>query len=115
MPAAVRRAIVAHAVCVNETLPGSLAHLEIEALPEAQRTPLLRKRKRYERLLTGLVELGQERGELRAGDARLAVLAMLGALNWTVKWFSPGGERSAAAVGERFAELFLDGLAKGTA
>ena len=105
-----RELIVAHAICLNETIPGSLAHLEIEALPADRRGPLLRKRKRYERLLGGLIEEGQSRGELRAGEARLAVLALLGALNWTVKWFSASGERSATAVGERFADLFLDGL-----
>jgi AcrR family transcriptional regulator len=105
-----RRLVVAHAVCLNETLPGSLAHLEIEALPAARRAPLLRKRKRYERILVGLVQSGQQSGELRAGDARLAALAILGALNWSVKWFSPGGGESAATVGGRFADLFLEGL-----
>ena len=106
-----RRLVVAHAVCLNETLPGSLAHLEIETLPAERRAPLIRKRKRYERILAGLIETGQRSGELRRGvDARLTVLAILGALNWTVKWFSAGGKQSAATVGERFADLFLDGL-----
>jgi AcrR family transcriptional regulator len=105
-----RRIVIAHAVCLNETLPGSLAHLEPEALPAERRAPLARRRKRYEQLLVDLVETGQARGELRPGEARLAVLALLGALNWTVKWFSGRGEKSAAEVGERFAELFLDGL-----
>lgn len=106
-----RRLVVAHAVCLNEALPGSLAHLEIETLPAERRAPLLRKRKRYERILARLVEDGQAAGELRrSDDARLAVLAILGALNWSVKWFSAGGKRSAADVGERFADLFLEGL-----
>ena len=108
--AKLRRLVVAHAVCLNETLPGSLAHLEIEALPAARRAPLLKKRKRYERILVGLVESGQKLGELRPCDPRLAVLAILGALNWSVKWFSAGGGESAATVGGRFADLFLEGL-----
>jgi hypothetical protein len=99
-------------VCLNVTFPGSLAHFELEPLPAARRASLARKRKRYERLLTRLIESGQAAGALRAGDARLALFALLGALNWTVKWFSAGGEKSALEVGERFAAILLDGLAE---
>ncbi len=105
-----RRLVVAHVVCLNETLPGSLAHLEIEALPPALRAPLTRKRKRYERLLASLLAAGGEAGELARHDPRLATLALLGSLNWTVKWFRSAGEHTATEVGERFADLFLHGL-----
>src|SRR6187397_2027541 len=50
-----RRAIVAHVVALNETHPGSIAHLEVEALQGARRAPLLRKRRDYERRLEGLI------------------------------------------------------------
>ncbi len=105
-----RRVVVAHVVCLNETYPGSLAHLEIEALDPGRRAPLERKRKRYERLLAELVATGVECGELAPRPPRLVALALLGALNWTVKWFSPAGDKSATEVGEEFASLFLDGL-----
>lgn len=110
----VRRLVVAHAVTLNETYPGSLAHLEIEAVAGERRSPLQRKRKRYETLLATLIEEGIAAGELAPRDSRLAALALLGALNWTVKWYSPRGAKSAAEVGAAFAELFLDGLRKGT-
>jgi AcrR family transcriptional regulator len=110
----VRRLIVAHVVTLNETYPGSLAHLEVETLGGERRAPLQRKRKRYERLLRALVEEGIAAGELEPREPRLVVLALLGALNWTVKWYSPRGAKSAAEVGAAFADLFLDGLRKAT-
>jgi TetR/AcrR family transcriptional regulator, cholesterol catabolism regulator len=107
-----RRLIVAHVTCLNERYPGSLAHLEIEALAPERRAPLARKRKRYEQSIARLLAEGAAAGELHAADPRLATLALLGALNWTVKWFSPDGSRTAAEVGAEFAELFLSGLRK---
>lgn len=104
------RLVAAHVTCLNETWPGSLAHLEIEALAPEHCAPLAAKRRRYERTIADLVAEGIARGELREVDPRLAALALLGALNWTVKWFSPAGPLGAAEVGEAFARLFLDGL-----
>ncbi len=116
LPAAekLRRLIVSHVVTLNETYPGSLAHLEIETLAGERRAPLSRKRKRYERMLSSMIEQGVAAGELAPREPRLAVLALLGALNWTVKWYSPRGAKSAAEVGAAFADLFLDGLRKAT-
>jgi AcrR family transcriptional regulator len=108
--ARLRDAIVAHVVALNERHPGSLAHLEVEALGTARRAPLLKKRREYERRLERMVRDGIEEGRFADRDARLTTLALLGALNWTVKWFREGGGRSAADVGESFADLFLRGL-----
>ena len=105
-----RRAIVAHVVALNESHPGSLAHLEVEALGAERRAPLLRKRREYERRLESLVRQGLADGTVAPCDPRLATLALLGSLNWTVKWFREGGGRTAAEVGEVFADLFLRGL-----
>ena len=108
--ARLRRAIVAHVVALNERHPGSLAHLEVEALGAERRAPLLRKRRDYERRLEQLIREGVEDGSLAPCDPRLATLALLGSLNWTVKWFREGGGKSAGQVGDAFADLFLRGL-----
>ncbi|MGE0641894.1 MAG: TetR/AcrR family transcriptional regulator [Thermoanaerobaculia bacterium] len=105
-----RELVVAHVVALNESHPGSLAHLEVEALAPELRSPLLAKRRAYERRIEGLVRDGVAAGEFRDVDPRLTALALLGALNWTVKWFREDGARTAAEVGERFADLFLGGL-----
>ena len=105
-----RRLIESHVVCLNETYPGSLAHLETEALAPEARRALLAKRNGYERRIAALVEAGIRDGELRPCDPKLATRALLGAVNWTVRWFSAEGEKSAAEVGSAFADLLLDGL-----
>ena len=105
-----REAIVAHVVALNESHPGSIAHLEIEALDPERRAPLLRKRREYERRLERLLREAMDEGTFARRDPRLAALALLGALNWTVKWYREGGGKSAAEVGEEFAAIFLHGL-----
>ena len=55
--------------------------------------------------------LGEEWAEPGwAIDAKVAALAVLGALNWTVKWYQPGGARTAAVIGAEFADLLVRGL-----
>lgn len=105
-----RSLLVAHVICLNETLPGSLAHLEIEALADTHRGPLLRKRREYEQQIEGILAAGIAGGAFRPLSPRLPTLALLGALNWTVKWFDPAGPKTAREVGEEFAGLFLQGL-----
>jgi AcrR family transcriptional regulator len=108
--AELRRLVEAHVVTLNETYPGSLAHLETDELAPAARRALRAKRKEYERRVAARIEAGIGAGELRPCDPRLAALALLGAMNWTVKWFSAEGGRSAREVGAEFADLLLDGL-----
>lgn len=102
--------IVAHVVRMNEELPGSLAHLEIEALDERERRAVRARRTAYEHHLRRVIERGIASGVFRAVDPKLATFALLGAVNWSVKWFRPGGERSAGEVGAEFGELVVRGL-----
>jgi AcrR family transcriptional regulator len=104
------RLLAGHVHVLNASQPGSLAHLEIEALPAPARSRLLAQRRRYERAYRELIEAGIATGVFRAADPRLATLALLGAVNWTVKWFDSGGRKSAEAVGDEFAELLVRGL-----
>lgn len=109
-----RRLIVAHVERLNEATPGSLAHLEVEALEEPRRSEILARRQRYEAAFRTLIEEGIAGGRFRAADAKVASLAILGALNWTVKWFRQDGRRSAGNIGSEFADLLVGGLAKTT-
>lgn len=111
-PAARRlaRLVVEHVAVLNESTPGSLAHLEIEEVPAERRPALMARRKRYERVWRRLIEDGIAAGELRPVDPALATLALLGAVNWTVKWFDARGSKSARQVGEEFAALLVGGL-----
>ncbi len=92
-PASVRlsRLIEAHLRCLNEEIPGSLAHLEVESLNEPTKQRILRLRKKYEEALIALLKEGQADGTLVASDPVLTVRLLLGALNWSVKWFNRDG------------------------
>ena len=46
----------------------------------------------------------------RRVDPGTAARALLGAANWTVKWYRPGGERDAKQIGADFADLLVGGL-----
>jgi len=102
--------LAGHVRVLNQSQPGSLAHLEVEALAPPARSRLLARRKRYERVYRELIESGSAAGVFRAADARLATLALLGAVNWTVKWFDAAGRKSVEAVAAELAELLVRGL-----
>jgi AcrR family transcriptional regulator len=111
-----RRVIVDHVVCVLDELDGASAHTEVHALPDELRERVIAKRDQYEALVRGLVQSGMRSGAFAGTDAKMATLALLGALNGATKWYRPGGGRTPAAIGESFAALFLDGLrARGAA
>lgn len=103
-------ALVHHVVCLNEETPGSLAHLEVPEGPA--RVSLLEGRRNYEASLRALVEEGVMSGVFRDVDINVAVKSLLGAVNWTVRWFKIDGEVDATTVGERCAEIMVRGLLK---
>ncbi len=102
--------IEGHVVLLNEGTPGSLAHLEVEALGEAWRRAVLERRDAYERAFREVIEEGIAAGVFRTVDPKVSALAILGAVNWTVKWFRPEGSKSACEIGSECAELLVRGL-----
>ena len=102
--------VTEHVRILNEAIPGSLAHLEVEALEEPWRAAIQARRDEYESILRTVIARGTRERVFRSVDSKVAALAVLGAVNWTVKWFQPDGGSSAAAIGETFAELLVGGL-----
>jgi AcrR family transcriptional regulator len=105
-----RIVIDAHVRCILDEIEGSVAHLEVDGLPATLRRRLLTKRDRYERGIRSLVAAGVESGEFVACDPKLATLVILGALNWTARWFRPEGDQSAREIAEAFADYLIRGL-----
>jgi AcrR family transcriptional regulator len=102
--------IAGHVALLNEETPGSLAHLEVEALGEDRRLPIQRGRDDYERTFRRLIDQGIADGLFRDADPKVAALAVLGAVNWSVKWFRPGGGKTAREIGREIADLMVRGL-----
>ncbi|HGY92131.1 MAG TPA: TetR/AcrR family transcriptional regulator [Planctomycetes bacterium] len=97
-------------VCLNEGIPGSLAHLEIPESEGAKGDRLRKLRDRHERRIRRLIRQGMTEGAFRELDPKVATLAILGAVNWTVRWFRPEGGASAREIGRAFAEQLVRGL-----
>lgn len=107
---ALYRLLEGHVARLNEDIPGSLAHIEVEALEPERRAGILAMRDRYEEIYRDLVEEGVRQGLFRPLDAKLAAMALLGAVNWTVKWYRPEGELAAGDIGRSFADILVRGL-----
>ena len=105
-----RRVIRDHVVCVLEEFEGSVAHLEVEALPAELRRSITERRDRYERGLREMISAGVRQGDFAPCDTELVTRAILGALNWTARWYRPEGSRSAIEIGDGMAEYLIRGL-----
>jgi AcrR family transcriptional regulator len=97
-------------LCLLDDLAGAAAHLEVDALPPKIRSRIVAKRDAYERELRDLIAAGAAEGRLAAPDPALAARVILGAVNWTARWFDPDGEKSAAEVADGFAGTLVNGL-----
>jgi hypothetical protein len=101
----------AHVRALLDDLEGGTAHLEIESLPDAVRVPLIKKRDAYERAVRALVSEGVARGEFAPCDAALITRAMLGAVNWTARWYRADGAKSIEEIADAMADYLVRGLA----
>ena len=105
-----RAMIVFHIRTVLEELPGSTAHTDFRSLPPALLRKVIKKRDRYEEAYRFVIERGIRQGVFRKCNVKTAAWAILGALNWSVQWFSLEGEITVDQVGQEFAELFVNAL-----
>src|SRR5262245_34040576 len=105
--AKLRLLIAGHVVELNEEVPGSLAHLEFEAIDDARRPAILARRENYEDCWRRVIDEGIATRVFRHVDAGIAARALLGAVNWTVKWYRHGGEQTAREIGDQFADVLI--------
>lgn len=80
-------------------------------LTEPRRSRAVDMRRRYAKMFSGILQDGVQQGIFRPDiDVRIAVFAILGALNWTPEWYSPTGPTSPDEIGTRLASVLLSGL-----
>jgi AcrR family transcriptional regulator len=106
----VRSVLAAHVQCMLDELEGATAHLEIEALPEDMRAGVIAKRDAYERAVRELVAAGVAAGEFARVDPALVTRAMLGAVNWSARWYRQDGPRSVAEIADSLSDYLVRGL-----
>ncbi len=110
VPDRLRDLLRTHVLCLLDEVEGSAAHLVVDGLPEPLRRRIAAKRDRYERGIRELVERGVRRGELAPCDPALVTRAMLGALNWTARWYRPEGPQPAGEIADGLAGYLVRGL-----
>jgi AcrR family transcriptional regulator len=64
-------------------------------------------RKRFDRVLSGLLEEGTNSGEFQIADIRVAALAIGGMVSWAYTWYQPGGRLSIDDVGTHMARYAI--------
>lgn len=109
-PEKLRALITHHVTVITDELEGSAIHLDFQALPPKRLNQVVKKRDQYEEGVRRLIQEGISQGFFTPVDPKIAAFALLGALNWMAKWFSPEGPQNSAQIGQAFAELFLRAL-----
>ncbi len=62
-------------------------------------------RKRFERLVVGVLTRVNAAGGARLGDPRLSLSALLGMVNYTAQWYRPRGRLSADDIADGYLDL----------
>ncbi len=99
-----------HVRVMIETLEGSPLAFEVAAFAPARQAEIIAARDRYERTVRRIVEGGIRDGTFRSVDAKIAVFAIMGSINWIARWYRPDGSLQARELGAHFADQLLGGL-----
>jgi TetR/AcrR family transcriptional regulator len=96
-------------------LIGKLGHpvvlLEENALMPEQSRVIIARRDAAERRYRGLIDEGIRDGSIAPCDPKLAVFALLGAVNWVPKWYRADGEWTGDQIVESLVLLITRGIA----
>ena len=106
----VRALVRAQVLCMLDELHGSAGHIEFHAIPRHRLKRVIARRDAYERLVRDAVAEGVRARCFGPCDPKLATLAILGAVNWTARWYRPGGEWAPETIADGFADLLVRGL-----
>jgi TetR/AcrR family transcriptional regulator len=90
---------------------GYIVLLEENAMKPAHVKAIIKRRDAFEKGLRDLVEEGIVDGSIAPCNPKLAVFIAMGALNWSRKWFSPGGDWSGAQIAVAMTQMLERGLA----
>ncbi len=84
----------------------------IRALPGDRQAELLDRRRQLDRYSRMLLQKAIDEGSIRDIDVRVTSNYFLGAVNWILRWYSDGDERSSEDVSAIFMDLLFNGIAK---
>ncbi|HEY4042541.1 MAG TPA: TetR/AcrR family transcriptional regulator [Rhodopila sp.] len=81
---------------------------EEKNLSEAGLAEINALRKRFDHVLSDLLEEGRDAGEFHIADIRVAALAIGGMVSWAYTWYQPQGRLSVDDVGAQMARFAVE-------
>jgi len=102
--------LIRHIRGILEQGLGNILLTDLESLSAEQRASYVVKRDEFESGVRLLIQAGVTNGEFECANVKLASLTMLGAVNWTSKWYRPEGELSADDVAAGMADFLMRAL-----
>ena len=105
-----RRLIVSFVHTILDELHGTALFLDLEAMSPEHRLLVVERRDRFDRGMRKVIEEGATTEIFAGVDPKLMSFAILGAVNWIPRWYSPDGPSTSQDIAERFAEYLVGGL-----
>jgi AcrR family transcriptional regulator len=88
----------------------SVLLFEHRSLDKKSRTRHIPHRDKFEELWRDVLNEGVRTKLFTCPDVNLTVRGLMGMLNWTLTWYSPGGENSIDEIADGYADLLFKGL-----
>ncbi|HEY3314354.1 MAG TPA: TetR/AcrR family transcriptional regulator [Bacillota bacterium] len=110
-----REAVQAHIRIIAENLGMLTIFLRDSqaALAAEQKTAEEEGGKRYRLLFEQIIRDGVDSGDFRPLDTKMAALTIIGACNWTYRWFDPEGRLDHREISDLVWSFFYEGLKRG--
>jgi TetR/AcrR family transcriptional regulator len=105
-----RTLILAFLHMMLDELQTTALTLDLQALSPPLMKRVISKRDRFDHGLREIIQQGMNEGLFRPGDPKMIGFAIMGAVNWTTKWFDPAGPMSSEDIGRRFVDYLVGGL-----
>ena len=84
-------------------------HQERHLIEAEPRWETIRARRReFEEIVDAILVRVQRSGAMRTSDRRLALLALLGMVNYTPTWFRPDGRLRSGEIADGYCDLLLE-------
>src|ERR1700731_4821353 len=106
----IRRLIVVFVHTILDELHGTALFLDLEAMAPGHLKTIIAGRDRFDHGMRKVLDEGIRTGAFAQADAKLLSFAILGAVNWIPRWYSPAGPASSQEIADRFAEYLIAGL-----
>jgi AcrR family transcriptional regulator len=105
-----RRLIGGAVHTILDELHGTALFLDLEALSPSHLRTVIARRDLFDRGIRRVLQAGIEGRVFAPIDAKLLSFALLGAINWIPRWYSPEGPSSSQEIADRFADYLIGGL-----